>query len=219
MVSMALAARRTASTALELLAEPALHSAFCLLPSAFCLLPSVFCLCTLRARVCAGARQAPARAEGAPAGRRRTSRRPRGVRAPLRRAEACSRRPIGSARARFLRLLRGVPGGSGRLGTPRSRPGRWDASHCLSCSSELPPKSPTPQKSPTPPKPPIPLPFNMCRRSSLRPSRPTSCGRTQPPSRSGCTTTTSTCARSHRASWPGWGVSQRAQGVLARLGY
>ena len=29
----------------------------------------------------------------------------------------------------------GTPGGSGRLGTPRARPGQWDPSHCLGCSS------------------------------------------------------------------------------------
>ena len=40
--------------------------------------------------------------------------------------------------------LQGAPGGSGQLGTPRARPGHWDPSHCLRCSSEPPPKPPIP---------------------------------------------------------------------------
>ena len=36
--------------------------------------------------------------------------------------------------------LRGAPGGSGRLVTPRERPHHWPSSHCLGCSSKPPPK-------------------------------------------------------------------------------
>ena len=51
----------------------------------------------------------------------------------------------------------GASGGYGQLGTPRKTPAHWAPRHCLGCSSEPPPKSPT-----SPPSP-------LCRR--LRPSR------------------------------------------------
>eukprot|EP00964_Phaeocystis_antarctica_P059754 scaffold35523_cov53-Phaeocystis_antarctica.AAC.3 len=37
----------------------------------------------------------------------------------------------------------GAPGGSGQLGTPRTRPAHWAPSHGLGCSSEPPPQPPT----------------------------------------------------------------------------
>ena len=62
-------------------------------------------------------------------------------RAPLSRARRAARQGPSSAPA----TPQGVPGGSGRHGTPRERgPGLWAPSRGLRCSSQPPPEPPTP---------------------------------------------------------------------------